>query len=145
MDKEITFQQKGEYLEPVNYTGRYKSIQTLFDRIVFNAVYQAAYSRGVDCHSYRHFTLYLHLQSTGEGTHYLCFMPQFNDQEQGQWCDYPQGLFAALCFEDVDTATPIDVCFNGDCAGRQFRLRVIETNTSGTLYFTLTARVEFWS
>ncbi len=145
MDKEIAYQQKGEYLVPVSYTGRYENIQTLFDRVVFNGVYQAAYSRGLDCHPYRHFTLYLHLVSVGEGMHYICFMPQFNDQERGEWCDYPQGLFAALCFEDVDTAAGIDVCFSGDCAGRQFRLRILEHETSKGLYFTVTARVEFWS
>lgn len=144
-EKEIEHLQKGEYPVPEEYGARTKEHHTLYRDQVWNAGYRKSYSRPFDCFGYRHFTLYLHLQSTGTGTHYICFMPQFADYGEGPWCDWPQGLFAALCFEDVDTAARIDVCFSGDCAGRQFRLRVLEANTSGTLYFTLTARVEFWS
>lgn len=145
MSKEIAHEQRGEYLGPVTYAARYKEIKTLFYQQVFNGTTRRLYSEPHDCFSYKNFTLYLHLVSAGTDDHYICFMPQFSDYGEGEWCDFPQGLFAALCFEDVDTATPIHVCFTGPCAGRYWRLRVIEHETTGSLYFTLNARVEFWS
>lgn len=145
MPKEIAHEQKGEYLEPVGYSGRSKQIETLFDHVVFNGVYQARYSRSFDCFSYRNFTLYLHVVGNVEGEQRIDLMPQFNDNVQGEWCDFPQGLFAALGYSDLVAPINIHHCFTGLCAGRQWRLRVIETNTGVPAYYTVTARVEFWS
>lgn len=143
--RRIEHLQKGQRPEPEVYGARTKEHQTLFSEQVWNGVYRKGYSPPFDCFGYRNFTLYLHLESVGTDEHYICFMPQFADYGRGAWCDFPQGLFAALCFEDVDTAGGIDVCFTGPTAGRWFRLRVIEHNTTELLTFTVTARVEFWS
>lgn len=145
MRKEIAHEQKGEYLEPYNYCARSRQIETLFDRVLFNSVYQPSYSRSFDCFSFRNFTMYLHITSNAQGAHLIDLMPQFNDNIQGEWCDFPQGLFAALGYSDAVAPVNIHQCFTGPCAGRQWRLRVIETDTDETHYFTVTARVEFWS
>ena len=137
--------QKGVYPEPVEYGARTKEPETLYAAHVWNGVSQRGYSPEADCFGYRHFTLYIHLKSTGTGAHTIRLIPQFADFGRGAFCDYVQDQFAALFYEDVDTATEINVCFSGYCAGRKFRLRVAESGTTSLLYFTMTARVEFWS
>jgi len=142
---EIGHLQKGEYPGPEEYGARTKEVQTLFSEQTFNGVYRKRHSPDFDCFGYRHFTLYLHVTSNVEGAHLIDFMPQFADYGKGPWCDFPQGLFAALGYHDAVAAVDISDCFTGDCAGRRMRLRVIETSTSEQAYFTVSARVEFWS
>ena len=142
---DILTMQSGDFPGPVVYSGRTNEPVTLFKAQVFNGVYQLRLSPFVICAGYRRFTLHLHVTSTGTDDHVICFIPQFEDYGSDPWTDYVQGLFAALCYEDVDTASGKHVCFSGDCAGRLFRLRVAETGTNEQLYFTVTARVEFWS
>jgi len=141
----IKSMQRGTYPEPVVYGGRTEEPVTLFENHVWNGTYQLGLSPAVECSGYRHFTLHLHITSIGTDDHVICFIPQFEDYGADPWTDYLQGLFASCCFEDVDTAAGLHVCFSGDCAGRLFRLRVTEAGTSALLYFTVTARVEFWS
>jgi len=142
---EIEHLQKGEYPEPVEYSARTKEHGTLFSERVWNGVYQRGYSPDFDCFGYRSFTIYLHVISNVQGAHRIDFMPQFADYGEGPWCDFPQGLFAALGYSDAVAPVNIHHCFTGPCAGRLFRLRVIGTTVSAQAYFTATARVEFWS
>ena len=135
----------GKRLEPYGYPARIPEQIQLIQEQVYDGVNDRLLSKAWDSYSFRHFTLYLKIQSVGEGTHEICFFPQWGITTLGGWHDYAQGLFAALCYEDVDTAGGLLQAFSGDCDGRFFRLRVIPTNVDTTYYFIVSAWVEFWS
>ncbi len=118
---------------------------TLIDDTTFDDTTTSENSAKVDCDQWKKFTLYLDVDSAGVGVHIIQFVPQFSDDGGTTWYTYKQGFFASLYYEDQDTADGITECFSGDCAGRDFRLRVVATGTSATLTFTVTAKVEFWS
>jgi len=145
MPKEPANIQKGTFPEPVDYSGRTKEHATLFENVVWDGTYRGVYSKTVDSHGYRNFTLFLHVTSNLLGVHRLDIMPQFSDYDQGDWCDYAQGLFAALGYSDAVAAVNIHQCFSGACAGRFFKVRVTGTGVAVATAFTATARVEFWS
>lgn len=135
----------GRRLEPYEHAVRIPEQIRLFQDVVVNQLLVPYVSDPVDCYSFRHFTLYIRVVSTGTGTHELCFMPQFAITTIGGWHNYAQGLFAALCYEDVDTAAGVNEAFSGDCDGRFFRVELLPANVDATDYFTVSAWVEFWS
>jgi len=94
---------------------------------------------------FRHFTVYISLKSEGVSTHTIHIEPEFMNPRNNRWHTYKQGLFAALFFEDTDCATEIHEAFNGDCAGRDFRVKVTGVGVSDANYFTATISVEFWN
>ena len=120
-------------------------ITTLVDAQVFDNVQTAYNSAKVDCDQWKHFLLYLDVDSTGTGDHIIQFIPQFSDDGGTTWWTYKQGLFASLFYEDQDTASGILECLSGDVVGKDFRLRVVATTTSATLKFTVSAKVEFYA
>jgi len=95
-------------------------------------------------HGYRHFTVYIYLDSTGEPTT-IHIEPEFLNDDDGQWYSYKQGLFAALFYEDTDCAAGIYEVFNGDCVGRDIRFKITGEGTSAQAYFTIALSVEFWN
>ena len=141
----IAHEVTGRRLTPYEYTARIPEQIQLLDRELYNEAPNRDLSAAHDCYSFRHFTLYLDVDSTGQGFHHICFMPQFGITTRGRFHDYAQGLFAALCYEDEDTVLGIQEVFSGPCDGRFFRIRVIPYATDGDCYFTVSAWVEFWS
>ena len=124
---------------------RVPALTTLVNAQVFDDVQTAYNSAKVDVDQWKHFLLYLDVDSTGTGDHIIQFIPQFSDDGGTTWYSWKQGLFASLFYEDVDTASGIKECFSGEVAGRDMRLRVVATTTSATLKFTVTAKVEFYA
>ena len=136
---------RGPRLDPRDYPGRSAEQYVLFQAKVVNQTVIPYVSRALDCWSFRHFTLYFSIKSTGEGTHEVCLVPQFGIVEHGGWHGYYQGLFASLCYEDTDTAAMIFEVYSGDCDGRWFRVELVPANVTSTKYFEVSSRVEFWS
>ena len=111
----------------------------------------ARYSDTIQCPGFRHFTVYIHLDSTGT-PHNIHIEPQFLDIQNGQWHTYKQGLFAALFYEDGDCASGLWEVFSGDCAGREMRFKVTGVDSGNnnsdlgdSHYFTISLSVEFWN
>lgn len=145
MQSEILHARTGQRLEPFEYAVRVPEQITLLENLVINQDNEPRFSRSVECYSFRHFTLYVHIDSTGTGAHHVCFLPQFAITTHGDWHHYAQGLFASLCYEDGDTSGGLKEVFSGDNDGRFFRLRVMGDGATDSLYFTINAWVEFWS
>ena len=123
---------------------RSASIVTLIDAVEFNATTTTYNSAAVKCGAWKHFLLYLNVDSTATPTD-IQFIVQFSDDGGTTWWTYKQGLFASLFYEDQDTASGIYECFSGDVAGRTMRLRAVATGTTAANKFTVTAKVEFWA
>jgi hypothetical protein len=120
------------------------AVATLLDAVVFDDVTTTYSSDAQSVKPYRHFALYLDIDSTATPAT-IRFVPEFSPDGGTTWHEYRQGLFAALYYEDVDTASGLQVCFSGECAGRTFRLRVVATGTTAANKFTVTAQAEFWT
>lgn len=81
------------------------------------------------------------VDSTGTSTHTVRVLPQFAD-EDGNWYDFEEGLWASLMWEDVDTASGVYKTFNLPCGGRRLvRFRVIGANTTAVNYFDVIIKV----
>ncbi len=96
------------------------------------------------CGSFRHFTLYLDIDSTATPTT-LQIIVQFSDDDGTTWYDHLQGLFASLFYEDTVVASGVKEIFTGDCVGRKMRVRAVGVGTTSSNKFIITAKVEFWS
>lgn len=116
-------------------------VSTLLSAVVFNAVTTAQNSSSLDCSKFRRFLLMLQVLSASTPTD-IQFSVQFSDDGGTTWWTYKQGLFASLYYEDQDTATVINECFDGEVAGRLMRLRTVATGTDATKTFTVTAKIE---
>lgn len=125
---------------------RTKNQLALFDREVINDTVARA-SQGVICAPFRKFGLYVHVDSTYEqvGTYTLHIEVEFLDRWTGQWYTHKQGLFAALFYEEVDTALGIYECFTGDVLGRAMRVKLTGLGTTDAIYFTVSIGVDFWN
>ncbi len=99
-------------------------------------------SDGVICQAFRRFLLYIKLKSTSTPTT-IRYEVQFLDPWPGEWNTYKQGVFAALYYEDADTATAINDCFEGECMGREVRVKITGVGTTSAAYFTTSVSVEF--
>lgn len=94
--------------------------------------------------SYRHFTLYIDMDSTSTPTT-IEWIVEFSPDDGASWFAYRQGLFASLFYEDSLTASGLQQSFNGDCAGRMFRVKAVAVGTDASKKFLVTAKVEFWT
>lgn len=131
---------------------RSRGILQLFDTHVVND-YVARHSEPCQVGGFRHFTLYVSMISTGT-PYNIHIEPEFLEPSTGCWHTYKQGLFAALFYEDHDCIAKICEVFNGDCAGRDFRVTLTgihlpadgaEDKVDKTNYFTVDIAVEFWN
>lgn len=127
-----------------NLAARSGAITTLVNAQVFDNVQTAYNSAAVATDPWRHFLLFLDVDSTATPTD-IQFIVQFSDDNGTTWYSYKQGLFASLFYEDQDTASGIFECFSGEVAGRDMRLRVVATGTTAANKFTVTAKVEFYA
>lgn len=134
-------EQRPEKYDDVLY--RSKDVLQLFDELdVVDTV--PKYSDDIQCGAYRHFLLFLDIDSTSTPTT-LQIEVQFRDPHTGKWHSYKQGLFASLFYEDADVASGVQECFSANCVGREFRLKVTGAGTTSSAYFTISAAVEFWN
>jgi len=104
-------------------------------------------SDGIECAPFRKFGLYVYVDSTYEqaGTYTLHIEVEFLDRWTGMWYTHKQGLFAALYYEAVDTASGIYECFTGDVLGRAMRVKLTGLGTTSAIYFTVSIGVDFWN
>ena len=123
---------------------RTEEVVQLLDQVAVNAS-DPEPSRSVQSGPFRHFALFLRIKSAGTGAHIFQVIPQFLEPRSGVWHDYLEGLFASLFFEDTVHATERTYVFRGDCLGREFRVRLAGTSTTGSLYFTVSAAVELYN
>jgi hypothetical protein len=117
------------------------AIATLIDAITLDDDPTEYNSSGLDCSGFRKFLLYLAIDSTSTPTT-LQILVQFSDDGGTTWWTLTQEPFAALFWEDADTATEINECFTGECAGRLMRIRAVGTGTTSSAKFKVTAKVE---
>ena len=115
----------------------------LFDNHRFNHTNEIK-SDGVECAAFKKFGLYLTLKSTSTPTT-IRFKVEFLDRWGGQWCTLKQGVFAALFYEDGDTATLTSEMFTGDVAGREMRVTVQTVGGTSTKYWDVSVSVDFWN
>ena len=121
---------------------RSKEIIRLFKGEVVNSTIITPISPSILTRPFRHFLLHLDIDSTSTPTT-LRVEIQFASTVTGKWHTYKQGPFASLYWEDVDTATAIQECFEGSCAGRLFRIKLTGAGVTSSAYFTVSASVEF--
>ena len=88
------------------------------------------------------FVVYLYMVSTGTDVHYITWNWQFWDERSGRWYDYDQGFWAALTFEDVDTAAGLARAYTCDFGGKTMRLMCTCTDGARALYFTVSAYLD---
>lgn len=122
---------------------RSKDIVQLFDQKVISST-TPVISDGVPCAAFRHFSLYLFIDSTSTPTT-LRIEVEFLEPWSGKWHTYKQGVFAALYYEDGDTASGIWECFQGMCAGREMRIKLTGVGVTSSAYFTNSSAVELFN
>jgi len=119
-------------------------LQLFTDEIINNTI--ARLSQSVVCAPFRKFGLYCYVDFTGTpDTITQHIEVEFLDPWTGRWYTHKQGLFAALFYEDTDTATGIWECFVGDVLGRAMRVKLTGLGTDATHYFTVSIGVDFWN
>jgi len=101
-------------------------------------------SNAVECAPFRRFGLYVYIDSTLAPTT-LHVEVEFLDRWTGQWYTYKQWPFAALFWEDLDTALGIYECFYGEVVGRAARVKLTGLGTDGNNYFTVSIGMDFWN
>ncbi len=113
----------------------------LFDKlVVLDTVVKD--SDGVVCQAFRRFLLYIKLVGATT-TPAIRYEVQFLDRWSGEWNTYQQWVFAALYFHDPTNVVNINQCFEGQCMGREMRVRITGTAATAVHYFTTSVSVEF--
>ncbi len=98
------------------------------------------------CAPFRNFGLYVHVHFHGTAdTIEVRIEVEFLDRWTGKWYSYHQGLFAALFYEDTDTANGIWECFSGDVLGRAVRVKVTGIAVNANNYFTVSIGIDLWN
>lgn len=134
---------KGEATPQVMDQSVVRSIDViqLFDKLVVPDTVVRD-SPSVVCQAFRRFLLYIKLVGATT-TPTLRYEVQFHDPWSHEWNTYRQGLFAALYYHDPTNVVNVNECFQGECMGREFRVRITGTAATGTHYFTTSVSVEF--
>lgn len=101
-------------------------------------------SNPIECGPFRKFGLYVYIDSSSTPTT-LQVEVEFLDRWTGHWHHYKQGPFAALFWEDGDTASGIYECFVGDVAGRAVRVTLTGVGTEAAKYFDVSIGLDFWN
>ncbi len=115
----------------------------LFDKVRVNDTVPRK-SDSVACAPFRKFGLYVYIDSTTTPTT-LQVEVEFLDRWTGMWYTHKQGPFAALFWEDGDTASGIWECFVGDVLGREMRVKLTGVGTTNAAYFDVSVAVDFWN
>jgi hypothetical protein len=120
---------------------RSQDIIQLFDQSVITDTITHD-SDSVVCQAFKRFLIYIKLVGATV-TPTLRYEIQFLDDKSRQWNTYAQGLFASLYYHDPTNVVNINECFEGECMGREFRVRITGTATTAVHYFTTSVSVEF--
>lgn len=123
---------------------RSKDVLRLIDEVVLNAETTTYTSKDFPCGAYRRFALFLRTLSSGTPTT-VQYKVQFLNANTGLWHDYNQGPFASLYYEDGDTSTEVDDCYDGEVLGRAIRVVAVGTGTGASDTFTVSAAVDLRS
>lgn len=115
----------------------------LFDRHRVNDTTERI-SEGVECGAFRKFGIFVFIDSTGAPTT-IQVKVQFLNRWDGRWYTYKQGPFAALFWEDGDTASGISECFVGECLGRAIRVTLTGVGSDSTKYFDTSVTLELFN
>ena len=122
----------------------------LFENELINNT-TSRYSDPIQCAPFRKFGLFVHIDSTSTPD-LIHVEVEFLDRWTGQWYTFKQGPFAALFWEDGDTASGIYECFVGDVLGRAVRVKLTGVNVaasgnvlSSTKYFTVSVGLDLWN
>lgn len=129
--------------EEVIYRTR-EQLQLFEDELIDDTVERL--SKGVACAPFRKFGLYCFVDF--DGTHdaiNLHIEVQFLSRWTGQWYTYKQGLFAALFYEDTDTAAGIWECFQGEVLGRAMRVKLTGIGVSAANHYHVNIDTDFWN
>jgi len=107
-------------------------------------------TQSLPCAPFRKFGLYVNIKSTSTPDN-VHIEPEFLDRWTNQWFSYKQWPFAALFWEDTDTAAGINECFYGEVVGRFIRVKITGVNVaaSGNVlgaakFFTVKVALDFW-
>jgi len=105
----------------------------------------------VPCGSFRKLGLYVSIDSTSTPDN-LHVELEYLDRWDGNWHTFKQGPFAALFWEDTDTAAGIHEAFIADVVGRAVRVKLtgVDVAQSGNVlgaakYFTVSVTLDFWN
>lgn len=123
---------------------RRRGIVTAIDAVVLDDDPTSTNSDTIAVDPWTDFLLFLSVLSAGTPTT-VQFLVEFSDDGGTTWYSYVQGLFAALYYEDGDTAAVKTECFSGKVHGRDMRIRAIAVGTDGSNTFTVSAKLELWS
>ncbi len=123
---------------------RSEDIVRLLDQGVLNALNTSLRSDSIPTQGFRHFALFLRIKSASTPTT-VQIIVEFLEPSSGRWTKYNTGLFAALFYEDQDTATEVDDVFVGDVAGRQMRIRIVGVGTTASATFTVSVAVDLYN
>lgn len=122
----------------------FEPVQLFENEVVNDTV--ARNSGDVECAQFRQFGLFVYIDFTGTAdTINLQIEVEFLDRWTGRWYHYKQGLFAALFWEETDTADGIYEVFAGDCLGRAIRVKLTGIGVSGSNYFTVSIGLDLWN
>lgn len=124
-----------------NGVARSKDPIELFDKTLITST-TPFYSDMVECAAFRNLILMLGIKSTGAPTT-LRIELQFLSRWDGQWYTYKEGPFAALYWEDTDTATLQQEAFMCPVGGRAVRVKLTGVGTTAAAYFAVTAALDF--
>jgi len=124
---------------------RTKEQLQLFDRkVIADTIPQI--SPGPACAPFRKFGIYCDVEFDGTpDTINLHIEVEFLNRWTNQWYSYKQGLFAALFYEDTDTANRIYESFQGEVLGRAMRVKLTGIGVSDANHFHVSISVDFWN
>ena len=123
---------------------RSRDVATLFDAVVVNATLTRI-SKDVRSSPFRRFALYIDVDSAGVDAHIVQIIVEFLNPITGKWHSYLQDVFASLFYEDTVTADGVQEVFTGLVMGDSLRVRLVGTNTTASLTYTLNIGVEFFN
>ena len=117
----------------------------LFDKELVNNTTPRV-SNAVECAPFRKFGLYVFLDFDGTAdTITLQVEVEFLDRWTSQWYTHKQGPFAALFWEDTDTANGIWESFVGDVLGRAMRVKLTGVGVSAADHYHVSISTDFWN
>ncbi len=120
---------------------RSKHVVELFDKQLVTST-TPYYSPTIDVGAFKKMVLMVGVLSTGAPTT-VCIEVQFMNRWDGQFYTLKQDPFAALYYEDGDTATIVQEAFQCDCAGRNMRVKLTGAGVSAAAYFAVSASADF--
>jgi len=118
-------------------------VVTLADGVDFNDVLTTYISRLVGTKGFSRFALFVYLDSTAAPTD-IRIQPVFTSGRQDPYFEYRQGPFAALFYEDADTAAGLADVLTGDVAGDFLGVRIVATGTTSSARFRATVRLQLF-